>query len=105
MPADGRRRVLRNAMRVAKKSVLVVDIHPDFQQTLAAKPLQGASFLSGEPYVLDYLAKMDSDVFTSVPASTTLEWGWTAKRETLLSEHVAVWRLDRGTVPHAIWGI
>lgn len=96
MPSDGRRRVLRNAMRVAKKAVIVVDIHPDFRETLRAKPLKGASFLSGEPYVLDYLAKIDSDVFSSVPA-----WGWTAKKETLLAEHVAVWRLERG----GVWGI
>ena len=61
MPADARRRVLRNAMRIASKSVILVDIHPDFHQVLAAKPMQGASFLMGEPYVLDYLENLDSD--------------------------------------------
>jgi hypothetical protein len=37
MPADGRRRVLRNAMRVARKSVFIVDIHPNFERTLAVR--------------------------------------------------------------------
>ena len=49
MPVAGRRRVLRNAMRVARKSVVVVDIDPDFQETLRAKPGQGKPFLAGEP--------------------------------------------------------
>ena len=62
MPASGRRRVLQNAMRVARKSVLIVDIDPSFSRTLEAKPMQGKSFLAGEPYVLDYLDKMDEDV-------------------------------------------
>ena len=54
---------MRNMMRVARETVVIVDIHPDFQRTLVKKPQMGASFLRGEPYVLDYIAKMDSDVF------------------------------------------
>jgi SAM-dependent methyltransferase len=60
MPKEGRRRVLRNALRVARSEVIVCDIDPNFEETLKAKPLEGASFLSGEPYVLDYLANSAS---------------------------------------------
>ena len=59
-------------MRIARKSVIVVDIHPDFERTLAAKPLQGQSFLSGEPYVRDYLTNMDTDCALLISASTPL---------------------------------
>ncbi len=87
-------------MRVARKTVVFVDIHPKFERTLKAKPLQGASFLAGEPYVLDYLQKMDADVFTSVPshmrAGSPFSFnGWQPRRLTLLRDHVVVYRIDR----------
>jgi len=47
MPVAGRRRVIRNAMRVAKDSVVIVDIDPDFEDTLRKKPNAGETFLSG----------------------------------------------------------
>jgi len=78
--------------------VLIVDIDPSFSRTLEAKPMQGKSFLAGEPYVLDYLDKMDEDV------TSASFWGnerrfigdtWLARRETVLAEHVAMWRLEK----------
>lgn len=96
MPQAARRRVLRNMMRVARETVVIVDIHPDFQRTLVKKPQMGASFLRGEPYVLDYIAKMDSDVFQT--AQVHMPWapeGWKARRITLLKGHVVMYRLDR----------
>jgi hypothetical protein len=96
MPQSGRRAVLRNAMRVARKSVVVVDIHPNFKGTLSKKPMAGKSFLSGEPYVLDYLARIDGEIFDAAA------WGWTAKRQTLVDCHVAVWRLEKA---QELWGI
>lgn len=99
MPADARRRVVRNALRVAKKSVIIVDIHPGFERLLREKPMQGASFLAGEPYVLDYLAKMDSDVFSSVPGHMRFgAWGfngWQPRRITMIDERVVMYRIDR----------
>ena len=96
MPAFGRRRVLRNAMRVAKKEVVLVDIDPNFEETLAKKPLKGATFLSGEPYVLDYLRRIDDDVKACAPVRFALKGGtWTATREVLLAGHAVAWRLTR----------
>jgi hypothetical protein len=94
VPAFGRRRVLRNAMRLAKKSVIIADIDPDFHETLRAKPMEGATFLSGEPYVLDYLKRMDGDVQSCAP----MRLGgptWKVTREAIVPKHVVVWRLDR----------
>ena len=82
MPSHARRRVLRNARRIARKSVLVVDIWPGFEPT----PMM----LSGEPYVHDYLANVEDDV-----ASTVANGGWTAMRLDIVEEHVTVWKIER----------
>jgi SAM-dependent methyltransferase len=98
MPVVGRRRVLRNAMRVARKSVVVVDIDPDFEETLRAKPGRGASFLAGEPYVLQYLETMDEDVNSCVRHASYTGWQgarWKLSRHALLEKHVVVWHLER----------
>jgi SAM-dependent methyltransferase len=65
MPGDARKRVLANMMRVARESVVIVDIHPEFQETLAKKPMNGEFFLMGEPNVLEYLTNIDTDVFSA----------------------------------------
>ena len=54
MPQEARRRVLRNALRIARETVLVVDIWPGFEPS----PMM----LSGEPYVLDYLGNIEGDI-------------------------------------------
>jgi hypothetical protein len=87
MPQAARRRILRNAMRLARESVIVVDIWPGFKPS----PMM----LSGEPYVLDYLANMDADVDAS-----TLTAEWDVTRIDVVEEHVRMWKLDRIT-----WGI
>jgi len=93
-PAAGRRAILRNAARVARKEVLVVDIDPNFTDTIAKKPDAGRTFLMGEPYVLEYLQHMDADVRACVE-----ERSWMLNRVTLLDEHVVMWRLKRSTGP------
>ncbi len=82
MPQAARRRVLRNAMRLARDSVLIVDIWPGFEPT----PMM----LSGEPYVLDYLKNMESDIEASAPSSE-----WDVTRVDVVEEHVRMWKLDR----------
>ena len=81
MPSEARRSVLRNAQRLARQSVLVVDIWPGFEPT----PMM----LSGEPYVLDYLQNVDDDIDESAGP------GWTVSRVELVPGHVRMWRLDR----------
>lgn len=102
MPVSGRRRVLRNAARVARNSVVVMDIDPNFERTLASKPQAGASFLAGEPYVLDYLRRIDADIKACVS-----NFGWGFERQTLLAEHCVVWRLkmERAARVLPFWGI
>lgn len=46
MPAEGRRRVLENAMRIATSRVVVCDISP--------RKVASDIMLSGEPYLLEY---------------------------------------------------
>ena len=83
-------------MRVAKRSVLFVDIDPDFEETLRSKPMQGATFLTGEPYVLDYLSRFDDDVASCVPVRIAAPgMGWKVTRHTILPKHVVAWHLER----------
>ena len=54
VPRSARRRILRNAIQVAKRKVVVADIIPTY------KPSR--TMLMGEPFVLDYLEHIDEDV-------------------------------------------
>lgn len=54
MPREGRRAVLANARRLATRQVVLCDIAPHYTPSKV--------MLSGEPYVLDYLAHIDEDV-------------------------------------------
>ena len=87
MPGSARRRVLRNAMRLAKKTVLAVDIWPGFEPS----PMM----LSGEPYVLDYLANVEDDVIASHDPMQ-----WEVTRIDVVAEHVRMWKFER-----LDWGI
>lgn len=53
-PRSARRRILRNAVRVARGKVVVADIVPTYQPS--------STMLTGEPFVLDYLEHIDADV-------------------------------------------
>lgn len=58
MPRDAYRNVIRNAIRVARNKVVIVDISSDY------KPSR--RMLSGEPYLADYLKKFDYDIVNTV---------------------------------------
>ena len=93
---SGRKQILRNAMRVARKSVIIMDIHPNYCRVLQHQPKKGAAFLSGEPYVLDYISKFDSEAFSMARAGTIFGGGtWRARRHTIVEDRVALWKLDR----------
>ena len=87
MPAYARRRVIRNALRVAKDKVMIVDIWPGFQPT--------KMMLSGEPYVLDYLAHIEEDMDVSYDPTE-----WSLERVDVVGEHVRMWKFER-----LDWGI
>ena len=87
MPGDARRRVLRNALRIARDKVLVVDIWPGFTPS----PMM----LSGEPFILDYLKNIEGDV-----DSAAAEYEWEVTRIDVVDEHVRMWRFER-----LDWGI
>ena len=58
MPRDAYRNVIRNAIRVARNRVVIVDISSDY------KPSR--RMLSGEPYLADYLKKFDYNIVNTV---------------------------------------
>ena len=87
MPSYARRRNLRNALRIARKKVMIVDIWPGFEPT----PMM----LSGEPFVLDYLANIESDIDATFDPQQ-----WELSRVDVVDEHVRMWKFER-----VEWGI
>ena len=69
------------ALRLARKKVLIVDIWPGFEPS----PMM----LSGEPFVLDYLANIEADVVASHDSA-----GWDLSTIDVVPEHVRMWRFD-----------
>jgi hypothetical protein len=64
--------------RIARKYVLVVDIDPAFEPS--------EMMLSGEPYVIDYLAHMDKDVEAAANY-------WRKSKTIVVADHVVMWRI------------
>lgn len=85
MPQDARLATLNNAMRVARKCVMVVDISPEY------KPNE--MMLTGEPYILEYLEHIDDDVRTS--AVSHGRKSWFVDVEDVVQNHVTMWTLSR----------
>jgi len=80
MPREGRRAVLRNALRVASRHVLVVDIAPHYEPSV--------SMLTGEPYILEYLENIQQDI-TEAAVETD---GWIATYR-CEAETVGIWEM------------
>lgn len=113
MPSYARRRVVRNAVRIATSSVIIVDIHTEFEPS----PMM----LAGEPYILDYLANVDEDIVMSLnlaqvcarlircptPSYATPSGGlageqWTVTKQELVEGHVHLWRIERNALKSSL---
>ena len=80
-PSEGRMAVIQNAARVAADTVIIVDISPQYEPSM--------SMLSGEPYVLDYLASIEMEI----EAVCYLE-GATLRTFDIIEGHVRKWQID-----------
>lgn len=92
MPRDAHRNIIRNAIRVARKKVVLVDISRDYKPTTA--------MLSGEPYLLNYLDTFQSTIDNIIWKEETdkafsvfhlLRWNKTA----LVDKHVDMWEYNK----------
>jgi SAM-dependent methyltransferase len=93
MPPDAYRNVIRNAIRVARKKVVIVDISSDY------KPSR--SMLSGEPYLADYLKEFDYNIVNTIvwkeetntdfPIFHLPKW----KKTNLVKGHVDMWEYTK----------
>jgi len=81
IPQEGRKRVLANAARIARKHVIIVDIDPSY--------CPSETMLSGEPYVRDYLRHIDADV-----GDVARTRAFRSMRVNVVPGHVVMWRLD-----------
>lgn len=76
--SDRRLRILRNAHRIARSRVLVLDIDPDYVPSRAMR--------LGEPYIDDYLARVDDEVHGLFPD---------ARRVTVVDGHAVLWEVRK----------
>lgn len=74
MPIDGQNKVIENAIKIAKKEVIIVDISTNYQP----KDIM----LAGEPYLLDYLDNIDN-VLSNFDKTSYID------------NHVNIWRFKK----------
>ncbi|MAD20116.1 MAG: hypothetical protein CMJ52_07970 [Planctomycetaceae bacterium] len=87
MPTSAHQKIIRNAIRVARKKVVVVDISKDY------KPSRG--MLAGEPYLLNYLDNFEKTI-ERTPFEYPLYYKTRNKldgvnKTTLVENHVDMW--------------
>lgn len=73
MPNTAHRKIIKNAMRIARKNVVIVDISTEYKPS--------GMMLLGEPYILNYLDTID-DILKDF------------NKTTLIKNHVDIWKLD-----------
>ena len=73
MPTDAHEKIIRNAIRVAKKEIIIVDISTNYKPS--------SMMLSGEPYITDYLKNIDGTMYKN---------GF--KKHILIENHIDVWK-------------
>ena len=87
MPTSAHQKIIKNAIRVARKKVVVVDISKDY------KPSRG--MLAGEPYLLNYLDNFEKTI-QRTPFEHSLYYKTRNKlggvnKTTLVENHVDMW--------------
>jgi len=87
MPTSAHEKIIRNAIRVARKKVVVVDISKDYNPTKV--------MLSGEPYLLNYLENFE-DTIERTPFKYPLYYKTRSKldgvnKTNLVKGHVDMW--------------
>lgn len=55
-PSQRRSRILKNAARICREEIIIMDIHPSYKPSSLMK--------TGEPYVEDYLENFSNEVFS-----------------------------------------
>ena len=77
MPPEAQIKTIQNALIIANKEVIFVDIAPDYKDKKPSKYM-----LAGEPYLLDYLDNIDNLLFDF-------------DNEVYIDKHVHIWRYKK----------
>ena len=77
-PANRRKKILRNAYRVCRDYMLIMDIDPVYNPS--------EHMLSGEPYIADYLENIDLDIHHLFDIYTRTE---------IIPGHVVLWNISK----------
>ncbi len=93
MPSNARRKIIKNALNIAKKNVLIMDIDPyNFANVLLKKYKKGEPFLSGEPFILNYLIDMNSDINNCLLSTY---YTWNLEKHSIIDNHVVLWNFTK----------
>jgi len=79
IPEEGHRKILNNALRISKRSVIIVDISTDYKPSKL--------MLAGEPYTLDYIQNIDN-----------LMESYSFEKINLIKGHVDIWTYNKGNL-------
>ncbi len=93
MPTDAHEKIIRNAIRVARKKVVIVDLSKDYEPT-------NAMLSGGEPYLLNYLKNFEKTV-QRTPFHLPLSYKTRTKldgvnKTNLIEGHIDMWEYTMG---------
>ena len=93
IPSINRKNIINNALKKTNKYLLIIDIdNNNYYKTLMKKKNNGNFFLSGEPYLIDYLLNMNKDIFNCF-LNNILHFSYTKK--TLINNHIVLWNFTK----------
>ena len=83
IPSMGQRTIINNAIRVASKSVIIVDISRQYEPS--------ELMLSGEPYLQDYLNNFENLLSYYYSIGRGIHW----KKTNVVNGHVDMWEYTK----------
>lgn len=93
IPSIYRRKIINNALKKTNKYLLIVDIDSDnYYKVLMNKYNNGFTFLSGEPYIADYLLNMNKDI-NYCYFNNFLNFNYNKK--TVIDNHIVMWNFTK----------
>lgn len=93
IPSVNRKNIINNALKKTNKYLLIVDIdNNNYYKTLMKKKNNGYHFLSGEPYVIDYLLNMNKDIFNCYLNNI---FDFTYQKKTIIDKHIVLWNFTK----------
>ena len=93
IPSIYRRKIIDNALKKTNKYLLIIDIdNNNYHKILMNKYNNGFTFLSGEPYLIDYLSNMNKDI-NYCYIKNILNFYYIKKN--IIDDHIILWNFTK----------